>query len=153
MMKEQYIERTRQIRETASFRIEALESALIETKFKGQKEVDRIQMRMSEMESSMLNQLRSDKELNDDLRFAEQLVNGGMHEMDLTNGKTIDRIVNVIKAMKKSVGALKYEKEFLQKSLGDVEAQLSQLTIDSAAQCTMLDETFKVLAKKQHIIH
>lgn len=44
------------IRAQASFRIEALESALIETKLKLMRERERTDMRLAEMESTMFNQ-------------------------------------------------------------------------------------------------
>jgi len=55
LFKNEYLNRTRSIRNSASFRIDALESALIETKIKCQLEVDRMSMVMAEIESTYLN--------------------------------------------------------------------------------------------------
>jgi|LauGreDrversion4_2_1035121.scaffolds.fasta_scaffold27606_1 hypothetical protein len=50
-----YLQRTRNIRNNASFRIEALEAALVETKIKAQLETDRCNMQICEIESRFLN--------------------------------------------------------------------------------------------------
>ena len=52
------------IRAQASFKIEALESALIETKIKYQREMERAEMKLAEMESQMLNKIKTDEEID-----------------------------------------------------------------------------------------
>ena len=61
LRKEQFQTRVDGIRAATSLRIEALESALIETKLKYQKERERAEMRLSEMESQLLNRKRSEE--------------------------------------------------------------------------------------------
>ena len=58
------------IREQASLRIEALESALIETKIRCQRETDRAEMRLAEMESQMLNKVKTDEEIDQNVAEA-----------------------------------------------------------------------------------
>ena len=48
-----------------AFRIEALENALVETKIKMQREANRAQMELSEMESTLMNTQKSSKEINE----------------------------------------------------------------------------------------
>ena len=55
-MKRAYRTRVDGIRAQTSFRIEALESALIETKLKLMRERERSDMRLAEMESRLFNQ-------------------------------------------------------------------------------------------------
>lgn len=52
------------IRAQASFKIEALESALIETKIKYQREMERAEMKLAEMESQMLNKIKTDEDID-----------------------------------------------------------------------------------------
>ena len=51
-------------------RIEALETALIETKIKYSQETNRAEMKLAEMESYLLSQQKSDEEIEDDLELA-----------------------------------------------------------------------------------
>ena len=65
-LKMQYRTRVDNIRAQTSMRIEALESALIETKLKLQRERERSDMRLAEMESRIFNQhnnVSSDEQL------------------------------------------------------------------------------------------
>ena len=59
-VKFQYQSRTDGIRAHASLRIEALESALIETKLKYMNELERAEMRLAEMESKMMNSIKTE---------------------------------------------------------------------------------------------
>ena len=60
--KNSYRNRVDGIRAHTSFRIEALESALIETKLKYQRESERAEMQLCEMESKQMNMLEDPKE-------------------------------------------------------------------------------------------
>lgn len=64
LRKEQFQTRVDGIRAATSLRIEALETALIETKLKYQKERERAEMRLSEMESQLLNRKRSEEQID-----------------------------------------------------------------------------------------
>ena len=61
LRKEQFQSRVDGIRDACSLRIEALETALIETKIKYQRERERAEMRLCEMESQYLNRKKSDE--------------------------------------------------------------------------------------------
>ena len=67
-VKFQYQSRTDGIRAHASLRIEALESALIETKLKYMNELERAEMRLAEMESKMMNSIKTEQEVEKNLK-------------------------------------------------------------------------------------
>lgn len=50
-----FVTRVDAIRNNASFRIQALETALLETKIKYKREMERAEMKLAEMESNLLN--------------------------------------------------------------------------------------------------
>ena len=49
-----FVSRVDAVRSHAAFQIKALESALIETKIRAQRDIERVEMRLSEMESFQL---------------------------------------------------------------------------------------------------
>jgi len=51
-----FVTRVDSIRANASFRIQALETALLETKIKYKREMERSEMKLAEMESYIMNQ-------------------------------------------------------------------------------------------------
>jgi len=51
-----FVTRVDSIRANASFRIQALETALLETKIKYKREMERSEMKLAEMESYLMNQ-------------------------------------------------------------------------------------------------
>ena len=55
LRKAAFVTRVDAIRSHASFKIQALDSALIETKIKYKRETERAEMRVAEMESTLLN--------------------------------------------------------------------------------------------------
>lgn len=73
-MEDVYLTRTRAIRNQAGFLIEALETALTETKIKAQLEKDRCNMRIAEIESTFFNASKTDDDLSKDLVQANQLL-------------------------------------------------------------------------------
>ena len=75
--KQQYMTRIDGVRNQAAMRIEALESALIETKLKYKRELDRAEMIRAEMESNLynihLNQDRLDASIEEKIYNLDQL--------------------------------------------------------------------------------
>ena len=98
------------IRAQTSFRIEALESALIETKLKLQRERERSDMRLAEMESSMYN--HSMMTTTDELERVSN-VEGMFKDVqfqDLDDAKKVKLLEKSIKRLSMSIRACMLEK-------------------------------------------
>lgn len=65
-----FVTRVDAIRSNASFRIQALETALLETKIKYKREQERAEMKLAEMESYLLNNKKEQKFIDNSIREA-----------------------------------------------------------------------------------
>ena len=74
LKKAAFVTRVDAIRNHASFRIQALESALVETKMKYKREAERAEMKLSEIESHLLNKQKSDRFIDNSLAEVEKLL-------------------------------------------------------------------------------
>ena len=111
-------------------RIEALESALIETKIKYQRERDRAEMRLAEMESQLLNKVKSDEEIdhhmNDALQELEEYPDFSKKRTIAEQIKREDRFRDIVNNLQISIRSLQAEKVEQAKSIKEVKDRLEQ---------------------------
>lgn len=124
LIKDEFLQRTRFIRQTASFRMQALETAMIETKIKCQQEMDRCNMRVAEIESSFLNQQKSDGAITREMEEALQIMN---RDLDMNNPAVVKQIKNAIDLLNKSIMSLTTERNTQNNRIKDLEYTLEKM--------------------------
>ncbi len=120
-LKIQYRTRVDGIRSQTSMRIEALESALIETKIRYSREMERAQMQLSEMESRLLNQ-----SINDEGGQLERVANieatlNDPQFKNLDESKQVSLLMRSIKRLTNCVRASEQRKTLLTKQMAELQ--------------------------------
>jgi len=125
-MKEQFRCRVDGIRASTSFRIEALESALIETKLRLQRERERAEMRLAEMESTIFNQsMNSENDQMERVNTVEQTLNDPafQHLDDNQKAKLQEKC---IKRLTQTIRSGEFQKAELKKQVTELAAELAK---------------------------
>ena len=114
-------------------RIEALENALIETKLKYMNELERAEMRLAEMESKMMNSIKTDQEIEKNLKESLQSIE---EEPDFTTRWTIAELQErermwrrVTYSLRESIRSIKSEKIQAVQDLKNEKDKVRQMEI------------------------
>ncbi len=125
-LKIQYRTRVDGIRSQTSMRIEALESALIETKIRYQREMERAQMQLAEMESRLLNQSINDEGGQlERVANIEATLNDPQFE-NLDESKQVSLLMRSIKRLTNCVRASEQRKTLLTKQMGELQNEIDR---------------------------